>query len=160
MFEHITKFANEATTTVTDAINDNDISERFTTTSDQVLDAEGALVGIGPGESQGDDEPLEGVDRETGFGGDLGRSEPLAVHAEDDLRREQRQAVLLDGLAEHFEFDAFIAELTEKLEPRLPLLALEAVEHPFEFKVGYLRLRPVRHGQPPLRVGDLHLRPD
>ena len=39
MFEHITKFANEATTTVTDAINDNDISERFTTTSDQVLDA-------------------------------------------------------------------------------------------------------------------------
>ena len=39
MFEHITKFANEATTSITDAINDNDISERFTTTSDQVLDA-------------------------------------------------------------------------------------------------------------------------
>ncbi len=39
MFEQITKFANEATTSVTDAINDNDISERFTTTSDQVLDA-------------------------------------------------------------------------------------------------------------------------
>ena len=39
MFEQITKFANEAGTTVTDAINDTDISERFTTTSDQVLDA-------------------------------------------------------------------------------------------------------------------------
>jgi hypothetical protein len=39
MFEQITKFANEATTTLTDAINDNDVSERFTTTSDQVLDA-------------------------------------------------------------------------------------------------------------------------
>ena len=39
MFEQITKFANEATTTFTDAINDNDVSERFTTTSDQVLDA-------------------------------------------------------------------------------------------------------------------------
>jgi hypothetical protein len=43
MFEQITKFANEATTTITDtvndAINDNNISERFTTTSDQVLDA-------------------------------------------------------------------------------------------------------------------------
>jgi 2-hydroxychromene-2-carboxylate isomerase len=39
MFEQITKFANEASTTVTDAINDTDISERFTTTSDQVLDA-------------------------------------------------------------------------------------------------------------------------
>ena len=39
MFEHITKFANEASTSVTDAINDNNISERFTTTSDQVLDA-------------------------------------------------------------------------------------------------------------------------
>ena len=39
MFEQITKFANEATTTVTDAINDNNVSERFTTTSDQVLDA-------------------------------------------------------------------------------------------------------------------------
>ncbi len=39
MFEQITKFANEATTSVTDAINDNNISERFTTTSDQVLDA-------------------------------------------------------------------------------------------------------------------------
>ncbi len=38
MFEQITKFANEATTSVTDAINDNNISERFTTTSDQVLD--------------------------------------------------------------------------------------------------------------------------
>ncbi len=39
MFEQITKFANEATTGVTDAINDNNISERFTTTSDEVLDA-------------------------------------------------------------------------------------------------------------------------
>jgi len=39
MFEQITKFANEATTTVTDALNDNNVSERFTTTSDQVLDA-------------------------------------------------------------------------------------------------------------------------
>jgi hypothetical protein len=43
MFEQITKFANEATTTITDsvndAINDNNISERFTNTSDQVLDA-------------------------------------------------------------------------------------------------------------------------
>jgi len=39
MFEQITKFANEATTSVTEAINDNNISERFTTTSDQVLDA-------------------------------------------------------------------------------------------------------------------------
>lgn len=43
MFEQITKFANETTDTlassVTDAINDNNISERFTTTSDQVLDA-------------------------------------------------------------------------------------------------------------------------
>ncbi len=39
MFEQITKFANEASTGVTDAINDNNISERFTTTSDQVLDA-------------------------------------------------------------------------------------------------------------------------
>lgn len=39
MFEQITKFANEASTTVTDAINDTDITERFTTTSDQVLDA-------------------------------------------------------------------------------------------------------------------------
>ncbi len=43
MFEQITKFANEATTNITDsvndAINDNNISERFTTTSDQVLDA-------------------------------------------------------------------------------------------------------------------------
>jgi 2-hydroxychromene-2-carboxylate isomerase len=43
MFEQITKFANETTdtltSTVTDAINDNNISERFTTTSDQVLDA-------------------------------------------------------------------------------------------------------------------------
>ncbi len=39
MFEQITKFANEATTTVTDAINDNDVSERFTSTSDQILDA-------------------------------------------------------------------------------------------------------------------------
>jgi len=43
MFEQITKFANEATTTindsVTDAINDNNIAERFTTTSDRVLDA-------------------------------------------------------------------------------------------------------------------------
>ena len=39
MFEQITKFANETSTTVTDAINDTDISERFTTTSDQVLDA-------------------------------------------------------------------------------------------------------------------------
>ena len=39
MFDQITKFANEASTTVTDAINDTDISERFTTTSDQVLDA-------------------------------------------------------------------------------------------------------------------------
>jgi hypothetical protein len=39
MFEQITKFANEATTSVTDAINDNNVSERFTTTSDQVLDA-------------------------------------------------------------------------------------------------------------------------
>jgi len=43
MFEQITKFANEATTSindsVTDAINDNNIAERFTTTSDRVLDA-------------------------------------------------------------------------------------------------------------------------
>ncbi len=43
MFEQITKFANEATTTITDSvtdvIKDNDIGERFTTTSDQVLDA-------------------------------------------------------------------------------------------------------------------------
>ena len=43
MFEQITKFANEATTTISDsvndAINDNNVSERFTTTSDQVLDA-------------------------------------------------------------------------------------------------------------------------
>jgi hypothetical protein len=43
MFEQITKFANETsdtlTSTVTDAINDTNISERFTTTSDQVLDA-------------------------------------------------------------------------------------------------------------------------
>jgi hypothetical protein len=39
MFEQITKFANETTDTLTDAINDNNISERFTTTSDQVLDA-------------------------------------------------------------------------------------------------------------------------
>lgn len=43
MFEQITKFANEATTTITDTVNDaiddNNISERFTTTSDQVLDA-------------------------------------------------------------------------------------------------------------------------
>ena len=39
MFEQITKFANEATTGVTDAINDSNISERFTTTSDEVLDA-------------------------------------------------------------------------------------------------------------------------
>jgi 2-hydroxychromene-2-carboxylate isomerase len=43
MFEHITKFANETTdnltSTVTDAINDNNVGERFTTTSDQVLDA-------------------------------------------------------------------------------------------------------------------------
>ena len=38
MFEQITKFANEATTGVTDAINDSNITERFTTTSDQVLD--------------------------------------------------------------------------------------------------------------------------
>ena len=38
MFEQITKFANEATTSVTDAINDSNITERFTTTSDQVLD--------------------------------------------------------------------------------------------------------------------------
>jgi 2-hydroxychromene-2-carboxylate isomerase len=43
MFEQITKFANETTdtltSTVTDAMNDNNISKRFTTTSDQVLDA-------------------------------------------------------------------------------------------------------------------------
>jgi cell division septation protein DedD len=43
MFEQFTKFANEATDTLTDtltdAINDNDLGERFTTTSDQVLDA-------------------------------------------------------------------------------------------------------------------------
>jgi hypothetical protein len=43
MFEQITKFANEATDTVSntisDTINDTRISERFTTTSDQVLDA-------------------------------------------------------------------------------------------------------------------------
>ena len=61
MFEQITKFANEATTTInksvtdanksvtdtvndvsdtiTDAVKGNDIAERFTTTSDQVLDA-------------------------------------------------------------------------------------------------------------------------
>jgi len=39
MFEQITKFANEATTGVTDAINDSNISERFTTASDEVLDA-------------------------------------------------------------------------------------------------------------------------
>ena len=43
MFEQLTKFANETTSTisdtVTDAINDTNISERFTTTSDQVLDA-------------------------------------------------------------------------------------------------------------------------
>jgi len=38
MFEQITKFANEATTSVTDAINDSNVTERFTTTSDQVLD--------------------------------------------------------------------------------------------------------------------------
>jgi len=38
MFEQVTKFANEATTSVTDAINDSNITERFTTTSDQVLD--------------------------------------------------------------------------------------------------------------------------
>jgi hypothetical protein len=37
MFEQITKFANEATTNVTDALSEN--SERFTTTSNQVLDA-------------------------------------------------------------------------------------------------------------------------
>jgi hypothetical protein len=36
MFEQITKFANEATTNVTDALNEN--GERFTTTSNQVLD--------------------------------------------------------------------------------------------------------------------------
>ncbi len=46
MFEQITKFANEATSTIgdtvteaIDAINDNDVATRFTTTSDQVLDA-------------------------------------------------------------------------------------------------------------------------
>ncbi len=39
MFEQITKLANEATTGVTDAINESNISERFTTTSDEVLDA-------------------------------------------------------------------------------------------------------------------------
>jgi hypothetical protein len=43
MFEQITKFANEATDTVTNTVtnifDDNEISERFTTTSDQVLDA-------------------------------------------------------------------------------------------------------------------------
>jgi len=43
MFEQITKFANEATTSITDsvndAMNDNNITERFTTTSDRVLDA-------------------------------------------------------------------------------------------------------------------------
>ncbi len=43
MFEQITKFANEATTTindsVTDAINDTNITDRFTTTSHRVLDA-------------------------------------------------------------------------------------------------------------------------
>lgn len=43
MFEQLTKFANETTSTisdtVTDAINDTNISKRFTTTSDQVLDA-------------------------------------------------------------------------------------------------------------------------
>ena len=37
MFEQITKFANEASTNVTDALSEN--SERFTTTSNQVLDA-------------------------------------------------------------------------------------------------------------------------
>jgi hypothetical protein len=36
MFEQITKFANDATTNMTDALNEN--SERFATTSDQVLD--------------------------------------------------------------------------------------------------------------------------
>ena len=43
MFEQITKYANETTTTindsVTDAINDTNITDRFTTTSDRVLDA-------------------------------------------------------------------------------------------------------------------------
>ena len=43
MFEQITKFANEATTTITDGVNDvlndNKVSDRFATTSDQVLDA-------------------------------------------------------------------------------------------------------------------------
>ena len=50
MFEQVTKFANEATDTVTDAINDNRISERFTTTSDQilyaVLDANRSIVDV------------------------------------------------------------------------------------------------------------------
>jgi len=32
MFEQVTKYANEATTSVTDAINDSIITERFTTT--------------------------------------------------------------------------------------------------------------------------------
>jgi hypothetical protein len=36
MFEQITKFANEATTNVTDTLNEN--SERFASTSNQVLD--------------------------------------------------------------------------------------------------------------------------
>jgi hypothetical protein len=39
MFEQITKFANEASTSVTDAMNDTKITERFTSTRDQVLDA-------------------------------------------------------------------------------------------------------------------------
>ncbi len=43
MFEQVTKFANEATTNITDTVSDaidgNKIGERFTTTSDQVLDA-------------------------------------------------------------------------------------------------------------------------
>ena len=39
MFEQITKFANETTDTVNEAMKDNNISERFATTSDQVLDA-------------------------------------------------------------------------------------------------------------------------
>ncbi len=39
MFEHITKFANETTDNVSRTVNDINISERFTTTSDQVLDA-------------------------------------------------------------------------------------------------------------------------
>jgi len=38
MFDQITKFANDATTSVTDAVNDAKLGEQFTNASDQVLD--------------------------------------------------------------------------------------------------------------------------